>query len=109
MLKKLRVLTLIGALCLSCSAFADRTEKEILAELKPIAMKYFYVNSFCERISMIDKSGKDGLNKCRSKISHDYIDEDQSHKLFNELKKIGKTEDDIYYKIIPDLVKSNLY
>ena len=72
-------------------------------------MKYFYVNSFCERISMIDKSGKDGLNKCRSKISHDYIDEDQSHKLFNELKKIGKTEDDIYYKIIPDLVKSNLY
>ncbi len=108
MLKKLRVLTLIGALCLSCSAFADRTEEEILAELKPIAMKFFYVDSFCRRISMIDKSGKDGLKKCFSKISHDYIDGDQFDKLSDELKKFGKTKDDIYYKIMPDLVKSNL-
>ena len=36
MLKKLRVLTLIGALCLSCSAFADNDNKDELTRVSQI-------------------------------------------------------------------------
>lgn len=106
MSKKLRVLTLIGALCLSCSAFADRTPDEITKEMysieKPLlnATKIF-VKEAREK-GLVNDDMFEYVNKCIGSLNNGmdlYSFDNTMNKLESELKdalkKQGVPESDI--------------
>ena len=106
MSKKLRVLTLIGALCLSCSAFADRTPDEITKEMYSIEKPLLNATKICVKEArgkgLVNDDMFEYVNKCIGSLNNGmdlYSYRDISNKLESELKdalkKQGVPENDI--------------
>lgn len=106
MSKKLRVLTLIGALCLSCSAFADRTPDEITNEMYSIDQSLLNATKICVKEArgkgLVNDEQFEYVNKCIGSLNNGmdlYSYRDISNKLESELKdalkKQGVPESDI--------------
>lgn len=93
MLKKLRVLTLIGALCLSCSAFADRTPDEITKEMYSIQKPLLNATKICvkeaDEKGLVNDEHFEYLNKCIGSLNNGmdlYSYDNTMNKLESELK-----------------------
>lgn len=95
MLKKLRVLTLIGALCLSCSAFADRTPDEITKEMYSIQTPLLNVTKICVKEGrekgLVNDDMFEYVNKCIGSLNNGmdlYSYDNTMNKLESELKDV---------------------
>lgn len=106
MSKKLRVLTLIGALCLSCSAFADRTPDEITNEIYSIEKPLLNATKICVKEArekgLVNDDMFEYVNKCIGSLNNGmdlYSYGNTITKLESELKdalkKQGVPESDI--------------
>ena len=106
MSKKLRVLTLIGALCLSCSAFADRTPDEITNEIYSIEKPLLNATKICVKEArekgLVNDENFKYVNKCVGSLNNGmdlYSYDKTTNKLESELKdalkKQGVPESDI--------------
>ena len=106
MSKKLRVLTLIGALCLSCSAFADRTPDEITNEIYLIEKPLLNATKICVKEArekgLVNDDMFEYVNKCIGSLNNGmdlYSYSNTITKLESELKdalkKQGVPESDI--------------
>ena len=99
MSKKLRVLTLIGALCLSCSAFADRTPDEITKEMYSIDQSLLNATKICVKEAkgkgLVNDDMFEYVNKCIGSLNNGmdlYSYRDISNKLESELKDVLKKQ-----------------
>ena len=106
MSKKLRVLTLIGALCLSYSAFADRTPDEITKEMYSIEKPLLNATKICVKEArekgLVNDDMFEYVNKCIGSLNNGmdlYSFDNTMNKLESELKdalkKQGVPESDI--------------
>lgn len=106
MSKKLGVLTLIGALCLSCSAFADRTPDEITKEMYSIEKPLLNATKICVKEArekgLVNDDMFEYVNKCIGSLNNGmdlYSFDNTMNKLESELKdalkKQGVPESDI--------------
>lgn len=99
MSKKLRVLTLIGALCLSCSAFADRTPDEITNEIYLIEKPVLNATKICVKEArekgLVNDDMFEYVNKCIGSLNNGmdlYSYGNTITKLESELKDVLKKQ-----------------
>ena len=95
MSKKLRVLTLIGALCLSYSAFADRTPDEITKEMYSIEKPLLNATKICVKEArekgLVNDDMFEYVNKCIGSLNNGmdlYSFDNTMNKLESELKDV---------------------